>query len=265
MPPDHHSAATALANPPSPLNSRSPSRSPSPNPADPPIWTRRSSSTRRLSRPYSLHRTSTSSSEPFYKSALRTAISLALRIRTLFLSLSPLYRVLVCLGAAVLLALGITAAVYSHAIYTYLGPLAKSWRELPYHSGALIIFLLICLTGFPPIIGYSSAVTLAGFVYGFPGGWPIAASATVVGSTAAFVASRGVLGGYVQALVGKDKRFVALGQVLRRDGIKVLTAIRFCPLPYSLSNGFLATIPSVSVGGFAAGTLLATYVPRFSN
>jgi uncharacterized membrane protein YdjX (TVP38/TMEM64 family) len=181
-------------------------------------------------------------------------------VQTLFLSLTPLYRLLVCLATLALFALGVTFLVYSHAIFAWLGPLAKSWRDLPYHSGALIIFLFICATGFPPIIGYSSAVTLAGFVYGFPGGWPIAASATVAGSTAAFVASRGVLGGYVQRLVGRDKRFVALGQVLRKDGIKVLTAIRFCPLPYSLSNGFLATIPSVSVGGFAAGTLFATYV-----
>ncbi|KAJ9164946.1 TLG2-vesicle protein, partial [Coniochaeta hoffmannii] len=186
------------------------------------------------------------------------AVSASLRAQTLFLSLTTPYRVLVVLASLLLLTLAVLALVYSHALFSLLGPLAKSWRDLPFHSGALIIFLLICLTGFPPIIGYSSAVTLAGFVYGFPGGWPIAASATVIGSTAAFAASRGVLGGYVHGLVGTDRRFVALGQVLRRDGIKVLTAIRFCPLPYSLSNGFLATIPSVSVGSFAAGTLFAT-------
>jgi uncharacterized membrane protein YdjX (TVP38/TMEM64 family) len=64
----------------------------------------------------------------------------------------------------------------------------------------------------------------------------------------------------VNRLVGSDKRFVALGQVLRRDGIVVLTMIRFCPLPYSLSNGFLATIPSIDVASFALGTALSTYV-----
>jgi uncharacterized membrane protein YdjX (TVP38/TMEM64 family) len=155
-------------------------------------------------------------------------------------------------------ALAVLALLYSHALFALLGPVAQSWRDLPYHLGALIIFALITLTGFPPVIGYSSAVTLSGFVYGFPAGWPVAAAATVVGSTAAFVASRGVCGGYVHGLVGRDRRFVALGQVLRRDGVGVLTAIRFCPLPYSLSNGFLATIPSVGVGSFAMGTALAT-------
>lgn len=114
------------------------------------------------------------------------------------------------------------------------------------------------MTAFPPIIGYSTAVTVTGFVYGFPWGWPIAAAATVAGSTCSFLASRGVLAGYVNGLVGKDKRFVALSQVLRRDGLGVLAMVRFSPLPYSLSNGFLATVPRLRVGGFAVATGLAT-------
>ncbi|KAB5580320.1 hypothetical protein GE09DRAFT_1081744 [Coniochaeta sp. 2T2.1] len=253
--PDSHSAAAALATPTSPSTSRSASPSTLPSP---PPWARRSSSVRRLSsRPYA-HHSHSSADEPLHIRLIRAATTFSLRLQALFLSLSPLYRALTVLAGVVLLVLGILALLYSHAVFAALGPIAKSWRHLPYNSGALIIFLLICVTGFPPIIGYSSAVTLAGFVYGFPLGWPIAASATVFGSSAAFMASRGVLGGYVERIVGRDRRFVALGQVLRKDGIKVLTAIRFCPLPYSLSNGFLATIPSVSVGGFALGTLFAT-------
>jgi len=70
--------------------------------------------------------------------------------------------------------------------------------------------------------------------------------------------SRGVAAGYVQRLVGGDARFVALGQVLRRDGIGVLVMVRLCPLPYSLSNGFLATVGRVGVGRFVVATGLAT-------
>ena len=113
-------------------------------------------------------------------------------------------------------------------------------------------------TAFPPVIGYSTTVSIAGFVYGFPWGWPIVASATVAGSTVAFFTSRGIFSGYVHGLVGGDKRFVALAQVLRRDGLGMLAMIRFCPLPYSLSNGFLATVPSIRPVTFAAATALAT-------
>jgi uncharacterized membrane protein YdjX (TVP38/TMEM64 family) len=60
--------------------------------------------------------------------------------------------------------------------------------------------------------------------------------------------------------VGRDRRFIALGQVLRRDGVGMLVMIRLCPLPYSLSNGFLAMVGSVQPAGFALATAGATYV-----
>ncbi|KAK8930389.1 Golgi apparatus membrane protein tvp38 [Metarhizium anisopliae] len=161
-----------------------------------------------------------------------------------YLSLSPLYRVLAVLGCLLGWALIVLTIVYSHRFFSWLTPVAKSWRELP--GGWLIVFALIFVTAFPPLIGYSTANTIAGLVYGFPNGWPVAAVACTLGSLAAFLASRTVLSRYVDRMVGKDHRFIALGQVLRRDGILYLTAIRFCPLPFSLSNGFLATIPSIT-------------------
>ncbi|KAF7544201.1 hypothetical protein G7Z17_g10156 [Cylindrodendrum hubeiense] len=72
------------------------------------------------------------------------------------------------------------------------------------------------------------------------------------------MASRTILSGYVDRMVGKDHRFVALSQVLRQEGIWYLTAIRFCPLPFSLSNGFLATIPSVTPLAFTLSTALSS-------
>lgn len=150
----------------------------------------------------------------------------------------------------------IVSVLYSKAFFEWLGPVAKKWRALP--GGWLIAFFFIFVTSFPPVILYSTANTVAGFVYGFPLGWPSAASACVIGSLCAFLASRTVLGNYVNRLVGKDARFVALGQVLRKEGLLYLTAIRFCPLPFSLSNGFLATIPSITPMSFAISTALST-------
>ncbi|RYP29657.1 hypothetical protein DL766_005287 [Monosporascus sp. MC13-8B] len=158
-------------------------------------------------------------------------------------------------GAAALTAL-VLVLVYSHRIFAWLAPVAEGWRALP--GGWVLLFLLTCATAFPPMIGYSTCLTVSGFVYGFPGGWPVVAAATVAGSTAAFAASRTVLSRYVHRLVGADRRFVALGQVLRHDGLLVLVGLRFCPLPFSLSNGFLATIPSISPLGFALATALST-------
>ncbi|SPN97117.1 related to TVP38 - Integral membrane protein localized to vesicles along with the v-SNARE Tlg2p [Cephalotrichum gorgonifer] len=173
-----------------------------------------------------------------------------------FLLLSPAYRLLALLGSLALFIFCVLFLAYSGRIFTALAPIAKSWRET---TGAwLVIWLVVFVAAFPPLIGYSTATTVAGFIYGFPHAWPIVATASTAGSLASFVASRTVLSGYVNRLVGRDHRFVALGQVLRREGIMMLTMIRFCPLPYSLSNGFLATIPSIGPLPFAVSTALAS-------
>ncbi|RDA94392.1 hypothetical protein CP533_2244 [Ophiocordyceps camponoti-saundersi (nom. inval.)] len=158
---------------------------------------------------------------------------------------------------ATIAAVAILAGFASHHFFFHwLAPRARSWRG---HGGALVVvFLAIFVSAFPPMVGYSTVATVAGFVAGFPGGWPLAASAAVSGSLAAFIASRSVLAGWVERLVGKDTRFVALAQVLRRDELLYLTAIRFCPLPFSLSNGFLATVPSVSPWAFAVATAISS-------
>ncbi|GJN77644.1 Tlg2-vesicle protein [Purpureocillium lilacinum] len=173
-----------------------------------------------------------------------------------YMRLSPLYRALAALACVLGWVVIILVLVYSHRFFAWLAPYSKSWRARP--GGWLLIFFLIFVTAFPPVIGYSTATTISGFIYGFPLGWPIAASACVLGSLCAFLASRTVLSGYVDRMVGRDHRFVALGQVLRHEGILYLTGIRFCPLPFSLSNGFLATIPSITPMSFAVSTALSS-------
>lgn len=219
---------------------------------------------RRLSTPYSRHGSHASACPTDLRgqitalgtASFKTARNLYRRSAAAYAALSPTQQFLVLSASVLLLALTVTLLVFSQKIFTLLGPVAVSWRALP--AGWLIIWVLTFLVAFPPLVGYSTACTVAGFVYGFPLGWPIVATATVAGSAAAFVASRTVLSAYVDRLVGADRRFVALGQVLRHDGLGVLALVRFCPLPYSLSNGFLATVPSVRTASFALATALAS-------
>lgn len=92
----------------------------------------------------------------------------------------------------------------------------------------------------------------------FSHSWFIVASATVVGSTCSFLVSRSLLKNMVQRLVANDPRFAALSLTLKHDGIKILVMIRFCPLPYSLSNGAIATFPTVKWQHFAIATAIST-------
>lgn len=59
-------------------------------------------------------------------------------------------------------------------------------------------------------------------------------------------------------MVEKDKRFEALSLVLKHDGLKLLCMIRLCPLPYSLSNGAMATFPTVHWTSFMLASAIAS-------
>lgn len=88
--------------------------------------------------------------------------------------------------------------------------------------------------------------------------WFIVASATILGSTASFLASRHILSSWVTRMVANDRRFTALALTLKHDGLKLLVMIRLCPLPYSISNGAIATFPTVQWSTFMLASALAS-------
>jgi len=79
-----------------------------------------------------------------------------------------------------------------------------------------------------------------------------------MGSFCSFLVSRTILSGFVKRLVANDPRFAALSLVLKHDGLKLLCMIRLCPLPYSLSNGAMSTVPTVQPLTYALATAIAT-------
>lgn len=62
----------------------------------------------------------------------------------------------------------------------------------------------------------------------------------------------------VHRLIANDKRFAALALTLKHDGLKLLVMIRMCPLPYSLSNGAVATFPTVHWASFGLATAIVS-------
>jgi uncharacterized membrane protein YdjX (TVP38/TMEM64 family) len=178
------------------------------------------------------------------------------KVWSTYKAMTLIQKLLAVIALIIIGVLGILFLIYNHQVYEWLKPVADKWRNIP--GGRLILFTIIFVCAFPPVIGYSTALTIAGFLYGFPNGWFVAAAANVLGSLASFVACKTFLSNYVHKLVGEDKRFAALALVLKHDGLKILVMIRLCPLPYSLSNGAMATFPTVSPLSFTLATALAT-------
>ena len=168
--------------------------------------------------------------------------------------LSLVQKILAVIAIVTLNVLTLLFLIFSERIFSFLQPLAEKWKGTS--GGWVILWIVTFCTAFPPMIGYSSCGTIAGFVYGAWEGWLILATATVAGSTCSFIVSRTVLKSYVERMVAHDKRFAALTLTLKQDGLKLLCMIRLCPLPYSLSNGAMSTFPTVHPGMYAAATAL---------
>ncbi|KAF2467561.1 uncharacterized protein BDR25DRAFT_344912 [Lindgomyces ingoldianus] len=220
----------------------------SPEPVSP-IWSRRSASFRRNEAPFPPQLS-------FRARLVKRANKFQSRVYGTYRRLSLFQRILVAIGGVTCFVLSILFLVYNERIFHSLLPFAAKWRDI--RAGWLILWALIFVVSFPPLIGYSSLLTIAGFVYGFPNGWFIAASATVVGSTASFILSRSILKNMVHRLIANDKRFAALALTLKHDGLKLLVMIRMCPLPYSLSNGAVATFPTVHWASFGLATAIVS-------
>jgi uncharacterized membrane protein YdjX (TVP38/TMEM64 family) len=170
--------------------------------------------------------------------------------------LTTLQKVLVVLGLVAVNVLGLLFLIFNEKIFGWLQPYAQKWKNTT--GGWTILWAITFLTAFPPMIGYSTCGTTAGFVYGVWEGWLILATATVVGSFVSFIASRTVLRSYVERLMENDKRFAALTLTLKQDGLKLLCMVRLCPLPYSLSNGAMSTFQTVQPTMYALATAIIT-------
>ncbi|KAK9451317.1 uncharacterized protein V1518DRAFT_436041 [Limtongia smithiae] len=163
------------------------------------------------------------------------------------------------LGGAllVLLAIGtLLFLIFHKQIFAWISPFCEKWSEM--RGGSLLLALLISATSFPPIIGYTSAVTIAGMVYGLWKGWIISMIATVVASYACFIASRAYFANFAYRLAETNSTFQALAMTLEYDGLKLLWMIRMSPLPFSFSNAALSTIHTITPQNFAIATLLST-------
>jgi uncharacterized membrane protein YdjX (TVP38/TMEM64 family) len=252
MPADYSSTAKALALPISPMDSPSPE-----NQSTRPPWSRRISNSSRRAQANSPYSLSGSRDSQSYKSQiLHSARKVQRKVIKAFLALSLVQRILAIIVIILLNVVFVLFLIYNERIFGYLAPAAEKWRDV--RGGWTILWALTFISAFPPLIGYSTTVTISGFVYGFPKGWFIVSTATVVGSLASFIASRTILSQYVHRLVGQDKRFEALALTLKHDGLKILCMIRVCPLPYSLSNAAMSTFPTVHPLSFALATAIAS-------
>ncbi|KGO64174.1 SNARE associated Golgi protein [Penicillium italicum] len=251
MPADYQSTARALS-----LSSSSPDPIPSSPGSDVhPLWSRagRQSSGR-----------SSGQDTSYREQIIRRGTELYVRMNTIWEEMTLLKKIGTVFAALFLGVSGLAFLVLTGKLFIWLGPVAEKWETS--WLAALILWLCVFFVSFPPLVGWSTFGTVAGFIFGIWEGWLIYASATILGSTVSFYVSRTILSGFVKRLMEHDKRFAALALTLKYDGLKLLCMIRLCPLPYSICNGAVSTFPTVQPLKYGLATAIVSpklLVPAF--
>ncbi|KAJ5567620.1 hypothetical protein N7535_006926 [Penicillium sp. DV-2018c] len=250
MPADYQSTARALS-----LSPSSPDHIPSSPGSDAqPPW----SSSRRNSGWSSGEETS------YREQLIRRGTALYHRVNKIWEEMSLWKKVATVCAALILGVLGIAFLFLTGKLFIWLGPVAEKWETS--WLAAFILWLCVFFVSFPPLVGWSTFGTVAGFIFGIWKGWLIYASATILGSTVSVYVSRTILSGFVHRLMERDKRFAALALTLKYDGLKLLCMIRLCPLPYSICNGAVSTFPTVQPLMYGLATAIISpklLVPAF--
>jgi hypothetical protein len=99
----------------------------------------------------------------------RTTLSSYRRASDTYRSLSVLQRVLLVVAGVLSLLVLTLFLRFGESVFAWIAPLADRWRDVT--GGWMILWGLTFLVSFPPLIGYSSCVTIAGFVYGVRNGY----------------------------------------------------------------------------------------------
>ena len=153
MPADYQSTARALALPISPI--RSPSAT-----HNEPSW---------LRRPSGVPGRQSFDSQPTVRTRLRKySRNLESYAAAIERNFKPWQIYLSFVVGVLTIVLGVLFLIYNERIFGWIEPYAEKWKNL--RGGWIILWMMCFTTGFPPIIGYSSTLTIAGFVYGLPEG-----------------------------------------------------------------------------------------------
>ena len=109
------------------------------------------------------------------------------------------------------------------------------------------------ISSHPPLICFSGSMSLIGFTWGMWPGALIAAISTLIGSAIAFVSVRVSRSLGSAPKIAYPQRFFlnvvkkrsnaqwdAFGRVMREKGLPLIIMIRFCPVPWAISNGLFA-------------------------
>ncbi|OAD06386.1 hypothetical protein MUCCIDRAFT_78562 [Mucor lusitanicus CBS 277.49] len=114
---------------------------------------------------------------------------------------------------------------------------------------------IVCLSCVPPLMGFTLAITMCGYVYGFRFGLVPVILGANLGAISTFLMFRKL--GLDQWLNSK-KRYSAVSAAIQEGGFKMMLLIRL-GLPWHLTNVILSTNDCISFNVYSASAFLGSF------
>lgn len=187
----------------------------------------------------------------------------ARKFKAWFKNLSTPVKIGLVLGLIVHVAISITVLVNYQKVIKYIVSVLDNLRD-NHNDACMFVFpFLISLVGFPPFIGFSSLCVIIGMVYGYQGFPPLAIISSVM-STVSFWVFHSVFTDQSQKFIDSHKNLQIFVSVIKDSDttflqeVFILSLIRLCPFPYSITNGGLGCVPNLTPLAFFVATIICS-------
>ncbi|KAI9253538.1 hypothetical protein BDA99DRAFT_563112 [Phascolomyces articulosus] len=149
--------------------------------------------------------------------------------------------------------------VYRDPLMEFIQKVAIELRAKPV-IGSFILSILVMATSVPPLLGFTFASSLCGFVYGFPGGIIPAVIGAFLGSMVCFGLIRHFnFARFIRLSPDKQLKYQAIQESIQESGFGMIVLIRITPIPWEVTNTVLSMLPSLSAKQYTLSAFLASW------
>ncbi|KAI7891747.1 uncharacterized protein EV154DRAFT_407681, partial [Mucor mucedo] len=143
-------------------------------------------------------------------------------------------------------------------IYIVIQRVAVELRTKAYSS--ILLSCLIMVTSIPPMLGFTFATTLTGFIYGFPRGILPAVCGAFLGATVAFGLIRKYnFSRFIKFSASKGEKYLAIQEAIEQGGFKMMMLIRLSPIPWPITNMLLSILPTITTRQYMLAALISSF------
>lgn len=127
-------------------------------------------------------------------------------------------------------------------------------RTTPYSS--ILMTMIVCFSCVPPLVGFTVAMAMSGYVYDFPNGCLPVIIGAFLGAIITFTMIRQL---HLSDWLKAKKRYATISNALKHGGFRMIVLIRLCPIPWQLTSVVLSINDCISFRAYCIASCVSSF------